>query len=202
MFLNAPSMERLVEAFRRLPGVGKRSAERMALHLLSAPEAEAYELSEALREARARVVKCSVCANLTEDDPCPICADPRRDAATICVVESPAGVIAIEKGGSYRGCYHVLHGALNPLEGVGPGELHIPRLLQRIERDGAAEVIVATNATAEGEATALYLARKIGALGVKTSRIAQGVPMGGGLEFADDATLAHALQGRTGLSAQ
>ncbi len=199
MFIQAPAVERLIEAFRRLPGIGKRTAERLALHLLSAPEAEARALSAAIREARDRITTCSVCCNLTDSDPCVICADERRDHATVCVVERPAGAMAIEKGGAYRGVYHVLHGVLNPLEGIGPSELRMDRLLKRLEDGTVREVIVATNATAEGEATALYLSRMIGQCGVAVSRIAHGVPMGGGLEFADDATLAHAMQGRTRL---
>lgn len=197
MLFSAPSVEQLVEAFRRLPGIGKRTAERLALHLLSAPEEEAKLLSAAVLEARARVRQCSICCNLTETDPCPVCADERRDAATICVVERPAGVMAIEKGGAYRGRYHVLHGALNPIEGIGPTELRIDRLMRRLEEDTVREVILATNATAEGEVTATYLSQKIAARGIIVTRIAHGVPMGGGLEFADDATLAHAIQGRT-----
>lgn len=196
MLTGSPALERLIEAFRRLPGVGKRSAERLALHLLSAPEDEATFLSEAVRDARARVTHCSRCCDLTESDPCAICADERRDGTIICVVEQPSGAMAIEKGGAFRGHYHVLHGALNPLDGIGPSELRVERLLQRIERGGVSEVILATNATAEGEATALYLSRQISQRGVAVSRIAHGVPMGGGLEFADDATLAHALEGR------
>ncbi|HNR29404.1 MAG TPA: recombination mediator RecR [Candidatus Hydrogenedentes bacterium] len=199
MFNQAPPVERLVEAFRRLPGIGKRTAERLALHLLSAPAEEARALSAAVREARDRITTCGVCCNLTDVDPCAICADERRDHSTLCVVERPAGALAIEKGGTYRGLYHVLHGALSPMEGVGPSELRIDRLLRRIEEGSIREVIVATNATSEGEATALYLSREIGARGVAVTRIAHGVPMGGGLEFADDATLAHALQGRTRL---
>ena len=140
-----------------------------------------------------------MCCNLTETDPCGTCADERRDRSVICVVERASGAIAIEKAGTYRGLYHVLNGALNPLEGIGPSELHIDRLMKRLESGGVAEVIVATNATAEGEATALYLSRQIGPLGIRVTRIAHGVPMGGGLEFADDATLSHALQGRTRL---
>ena len=199
MLLNAPSVERLVEAFRRLPGVGKRSAERLALHLLSAPEEEAAQLSGAIREARDRVGFCSICCNLTESDPCPVCADARRDRGLVCVVEKPSGAMAIEKGGAYRGLYHVLHGVLNPLEGIGPAELRVDRLMQRLEAGDVREVVVATNATAEGEATALYLSRRIGELDIPVSRIAHGVPMGGGLEYADDATLSHALEGRTRL---
>ncbi|GMV94581.1 MAG: recombination protein RecR [Candidatus Hydrogenedentota bacterium] len=199
MLFESPSVERLVEAFRRLPGVGKRSAERYALHVLSAPPEEAQFLSEAIRDARERITTCSTCCNLTETDPCPICAHPNRDKSTICVVERPSGVMAIEKGASYRGLYHVLNGALNPLEGVGPDEITVGRLMARLKQGGVSEVIVATNATAEGEATAMYLSRQIGELGIMVSRIAHGVPMGSGLEFADDVTLSHALQGRTRL---
>lgn len=200
MLFDSPSVERLVEAFRRLPGVGKRSAERFALHVLSAPEEEARLLSEAIREARDHVTTCSECCNLTESDPCSICANTARDHSTICVVERPAGVMAMEKGGAYRGLYHVLNGALNPLEGIGPDELTVDRLLRRIQAGNVREVIVATNATAEGETTALYLSRRIGTTGVTVTRIAHGVPMGSGLELADGLTLSHALQGRTKLS--
>jgi recombination protein RecR len=199
MLIDAPSVERLVEAFRRLPGVGKRSAERLALHVLSAPEEESEILSDAIREARRRVKTCSVCCDLTETDPCSICSDEGRDHSVICVVERPVGTMAIEKGGTYNGAYHVLHGALSPLEGIGPSELTVDRLMRRVEQGGVKEVIVATNATAEGEATALYLSRQLAKHGVTVSRIAHGVPMGSGLEFADDVTLSHALQGRTRL---
>lgn len=199
MILDSPSAERLVEAFRRLPGVGKRSAERLALHLLGAPVEDAMRLSEAVRDARERIGRCTNCGNLTEHNPCQICTDPRRDAALLCVVEQPSGAMAIERGGSWRGKYHVLHGVLNPLDGIGPDELHIDRLLQRVQEGGVQEVVIATNATAEGEATALYLSKQIGRLGIAVSRIAHGVPMGGGLEYADEATLTHAMQGRTKL---
>ncbi len=197
MLLDSPTVERLVDAFRRLPGVGKRSAERLVLHLLSAPEEDAYRLSEAIRSARERITTCSICRNLTEDNPCVVCADERRDASVICVVEQPAGAMAIERGGMFRGRYHVLHGVLNPLEGVGPSELCLDRLYARLGGNSVEEVIIATNATAEGEATALYLSRQLAQRGVKASRIAHGVPMGSGLEFADEATLSHAMQGRT-----
>ena len=196
MLTGSPSVERLIEAFRRLPGIGKRSAERLALHLLSAPPEEADQLRQAIGDARSKVTMCSTCCDLTETDPCSICGDERRDRSILCVVERPSGAMAIEKGGTYRGRYHVLHGVLSPLDGIGPSELTIDRLLKRIEQGGVNEVIVATNATTEGEATALYLSRRIGPLGVAVTRIAHGVPMGGGLEFADDATLSHALQGR------
>ena len=196
MYLRAASVERLIDAFRRLPGVGKRSAERMALHLLCGPDEDARGLSEAILDARERIGMCSVCRNLTEGDPCGVCTDERRDHGTICVVEHPAGAMAVENGGRYRGLYHVLHGALNPLEGVGPSELRVDRLLQRLDGGTVQELIIATNATAEGEATALYLARKATEMGVACSRIAQGVPMGSGLEYADGATLAQAMDGR------
>lgn len=199
MLLDSPTVERLVDAFRRLPGVGKRSAERLVLHLLSAPADDAYRLSEAIRSARERITTCNICRNLTEDNPCVICADERRDASLICVVEQPAGAMAIERGGMFRGRYHVLHGVLNPLEGVGPSELCLDRLYARLAGNAVEEVIIATNATAEGEATALYLSRQLAQRGVRASRIAHGVPMGSGLEFADEATLSHAMQGRTPL---
>lgn len=197
MLLNAPSVDRMVEAFRRLPGIGKRTAERLALFLLAAPPEEAELFVEAIRAARAKVVRCSICRNLTELDPCAICASSRRDRKTICVVERPSGAMAIEKGGSYRGTYHVLHGVLNPLDGIGPSELQIADLIARVKTSEAGEVIVATNATAEGEATAMYLSRQLAPLGVRVTRIAHGVPMGSGLEFADDVTLSHAMDGRT-----
>ncbi len=200
MILQSPSVERLLDAFRNLPGVGRRTAERMTLHMLSAPEDVALQLSEALRDARQRISNCSVCCNLTETDPCPICASESRDHSIICVVEQPVGMMAIEKGGEYRGLYHVLRGVLNPLDGVGPDDLTVPQLRERIASGDVREVIVATNATAEGEATALYLARVLARPDVKVSRIAHGVPMGGGLEFADEVTLGHAMQGRTPLS--
>lgn len=196
MLLDSPAVERLIEAFRRLPGVGKRSAERYALHLLSAPDEDARFLSEAVREARARISRCSECRNLSESDPCRICTDERRDHSIICVVEQPSGAMAVEKGGTYRGLYHVLHGCLNPLEGIGPDELEWDCLLRRLESGEVTEVIAATNATAEGEATAMYLQRQIESDRVKVTRIAHGVPMGGGLEFSDEVTLTHALEGR------
>jgi recombination protein RecR len=196
MFLDSPRVTRLIDAFRRMPGVGRRSAERMALHLLSAPEEIAYELSASLREARAAIRWCSVCNHLTETDPCPVCADERRDHGLVCVVEQPFAVIAIEKGGSFNGVYHVLHGVLSPLDGIGPAELKLDRLFRRVESGTVREVVLATNTTPEGEATALFLSRQIADRGVAVSRIAHGVPMGGGLEFADEATLTQAIHGR------
>ncbi len=199
MIFKSPAAERLHNALRRLPGIGNRSAERMALYLLSAPEDEALALSEAVREARQRIRRCSQCCTLTEEDPCPVCSDPKRDQGLVCVVEQPSAMLAIEKGGTFRGAYHVLHGTLSPLDGIGPGQLTIEALMRRVETGAIREVILATNTTSEGEATALYLTRKLQPRGIDVSRIAHGVPMGGGLEYADDVTLAHALQGRTRL---
>lgn len=197
MLFDSPAVEALVTALRKLPGVGKRSAERLALHVLSTQAEDAAALSDAIRNARDRVCRCSICGNLTEVDPCRICTDDRRDATTLCVVEQPASAMAIEKGGSFRGHYHVLYGVLNPLEGIGPSELNMQSLIDRVNKGNIQEIVVATNTTAEGEATALYLARQLACDGVKVTRIAHGVPMGGGLDYADDATLQHALEGRT-----
>jgi recombination protein RecR len=199
MLLNSPAVEQLIEAFRRLPGVGKRSAERMAMHILSSPVQESEQFANAIQVARSRIKQCSRCRNLAEEDPCQICSDERRDQKLVCVVEQPTGAIAIEKGGTYRGVYQVLHGVLSPLDGIGPQELKLNDFFERIAREGVVEIIVATNATAEGEATAMYLSRQLADSEVKVSRIAHGVPMGGGLEFADDVTLSHALEGRTQL---
>lgn len=199
MILQSPAAEALVESLRCLPGIGKRTAERLALHLLSAPAEEANRLSDAIRHARERIRRCSICCTLTEADPCPICTDSKRDPGLICVVDHPSGVLAIERGGSFKGVYHVLHGSLNPLEGIGPSELTIDRLMQRLDGGTVTEVVLATNAAAEGEATAMYLSNRIREKGISVSRIAHGVPMGSGLEFADEATLAHALEGRTRL---
>ena len=196
MLINSPAVERLVEAFRRLPGVGKRSAERLALHLLSAHEDEARQLSEAITIARDKVTSCSICRNLTEEDPCSVCSDDHRDHKIVCVVEQPSGAMAIERGGTYKGLYHVLHGVLNPLEGIGPDELHIDGLIRRVKDNNISEVIVATNATAEGEATAMFISRQLSREGIEVTRIAHGVPMGSGLEYSDDVTLTHAIEGR------
>lgn len=199
MLLNSPILDELIEAFRRLPGVGKRSAERMAIHILSSDEEQAHQLAKAVQEARSRITQCATCLNLSETEICSVCGDSDRNQKLICVVEQPTGAMAIEKGGSFEGVYHVLHGVLNPLDGIGPSELHMDRLFNRIKNGGVEEVVVATNATAEGEATAMYISRRLADSPVNVSRIAHGVPMGGGLEFADEVTLSHALKGRTKL---
>lgn len=190
----ADPIRRLIHAFTRLPGIGEKTAARLTFFVLDADESVARELSEALGEVRRRIRLCSVCCNLTEADPCRVCRDPRRDDRTICVVESVPGMHAIERTGEYRGRYHILHGLLAPLDGVGPEQLHLKELLARIA--GVDEVIVATSPSVEGEATALYIQRLCRPLGVRVTRIASGVPIGADLEYADQVTLARALAGR------
>lgn len=189
----------LVEQLGRLPGVGPKTAQRMAFFLLHLPPGEAERLAEAIVDARRRIRYCSVCFNFTEADPCPLCADPRRDDAQIVVVEQPKDVVAIEKTREYRGRYHVLHGAISPMDGVGPDDLRVRELLARLKGDTVREVILATSSSLEGEATALYLARLLKPLGVQVTRIARGIPMGGDLDYTDEVTLLKALEGRQAL---
>jgi recombination protein RecR len=191
------AVQDLIDELGRLPGVGPKSAQRIAFHLLAADVVDVRRLVHALTEVKDKVRFCRICGNVAEADECKICRDPRRDLTVICVVEEPKDVVAVEKTREFRGRYHVLHGALSPLDGVGPDQLKIKELLPRL--GGVEEVIVATDPTVEGEATALYLTRLVKPLGVRVSRIAQGVPMGGDLEYADQVTLARALQGRRDL---
>jgi recombination protein RecR len=191
-----PSVGRLIEAFQRLPGIGPKTAQRLTFHLLKQPESAVRELAEALTELKARVVHCSRCFNVTDDDPCRICADPARDAGLLCVVEEPNDLLAMERTGEYRGRYHVLLGALSPLDGIGPDELKVRELLARLEADRVREIILATNPNVEGDATAIYLAKLLRPLGIRVTRIARGLPVGGDLEYADEVTLARALEGR------
>jgi recombination protein RecR len=191
-----PSMNRLIQELAKLPGIGEKTAARLAFHVLRADRSLADGLAAALRALKDQTRLCSLCHGLTESDPCPICGDPRRSDSSICVVEEPADLIAIERSKGFQGRYHVLHGALSPLDGVGPEELQIAGLLQRLRGDRVTEVIIATNPTVEGEATALYLAKLIKPLGVTVSRIANGIPMGGDVEYADVVTLGRALDGR------
>jgi recombination protein RecR len=193
--MSADPIARLTVLFAKLPGVGEKTAQRLAFHVLKSPPGYARDLAEALLALREEVRLCSVCCNLTAQDPCPICEDPQRDGKMICVVESVPDLLAVERTREFRGRYHVLHGALSPLDGVGPDQLKIKELLPRLQH-GVEEVIVATDPTVEGEATALYLTRLVKPLGVRVTRIAQGLPMGGDLEYADQVTLARALQGR------
>lgn len=192
------SYERLISRFKRLPGIGPKQAERLAIHLLRAPSAEAEALAEALKQARSSIRPCSVCLDYTEAEVCRLCGDPGRDRSLLCVVEQPADVAAIERSRSYAGLYHVLHGRISPLHGMGPDSIHIGDLLQRLKRDGepVREVILATDPDTEGEATALYLARALKDFPVRVTRIAQGVPLGGHLDYMDERTLSCALTAR------
>ncbi|MEH6582888.1 MAG: recombination mediator RecR [Halioglobus sp.] len=192
----SPAIENLIEALRCLPGVGPKSAQRMTLHLLERDREGAAALASSLREAIDKVGHCSRCRNFTELDVCEICSDPRRDPTTLCVVETPGDVLAVESSGSFRGIYFVLMGHLSPIDGIGPEEIGLDRLHQRVVSEGVEEVILATNPTVEGEATAYYLTDLLQDDGVKVSRIAHGVPLGGELEYVDGSTLAHAFSGR------
>ncbi|GAB4220538.1 MAG: recombination mediator RecR [Acidobacteriota bacterium] len=192
-------IQRLLEAFRKLPGIGPKSAQRLVFHLLRQPEEQVRELAEALVELKTAIRLCSLCNHVTDRDPCRLCEDPGRDGRTVCVVEEPFNVLSIEKSGSYRGLYHVLHGAISPINGIGPEDLKIRNLLTRLADGRIQEVIIATNPTAEGEATALYLARLLKPLGVRVSRIGMGIPMGSDLEYADGLTISRALAGRSSL---
>lgn len=189
-------LEKLVEQFARLPGIGGKSAQRLAFHVLELPMEEAQEFADAIVAAKKSVTLCPVCQNLTEGGLCPICASPRRDSSTICVVADSRDVVAIERSREFNGRYHVLHGVLSPMNHVGPDDLHIKSLVDRVAAGDVQEVIMATNPDTEGEATALYISRLIKPFGVKVTRLAYGIPVGGHLEFADDATLMRALAGR------
>lgn len=192
----SPALENLIDALRVLPGVGPKSAQRMSLHLLEREREGASTLAAALNAAVERIGHCQHCRNFTEDPVCEICADPRRDATTVCVVETPADVLAIEQSGSYRGKYFVLMGHLSPIDGIGPADIGLDVFYQRVVDEQIREVILATNPTVEGEATAYYLTDMLQPVGVSVSRIAHGVPLGGELEYVDGSTLAHALSGR------
>lgn len=192
----SPAVENLIEALRILPGVGPKSAQRMSLHLLERNREGAEALATALLEAVERVGRCQRCRNFTELENCEICIDPKRDVATVCVVETPADVLAIEQSGSYRGLYFVLMGHLSPIDGIGPAEIGLEDFYQRVVDEEIKEVILATNPTVEGEATAYYVTDMLQPIGVVVSRIAHGVPLGGELEYVDGSTLAHALSGR------
>ena len=192
-----PALEKLVEHFRLLPGVGYKSALRMAFHILEMPDDKAKGFAQAILEAKEKIGKCKVCMDISEDELCPICADPTRDRGVICVVESSKDVLAIEKINDFKGLFHVLGGLINPIEGIGPDDIHIKELISRLSDDQIREIIVATNPSIEGEATAMYLSRMIKPFGIKTTRLAYGLPAGGELEYADELTLFKALEGRT-----
>ena len=186
----------VIEALKRLPGIGPKSAQRIAFHLLKTEAAEVEHLAAVIRELPQSICLCAICNNITDISPCAYCSDPARDSHSVCVVEEPANILAIERTGKYRGRYHVLHGALSPLQGVGPDQLRIAGLIERVRTGEVAEVIVATNPTVEGEATAVYLSKLLRPLGVRVTRIALGLPVGRELEYADAATVAKAMEGR------
>ena len=189
-------LTQLITELQRLPGIGAKSAQRLAFFLLKSPREDVERLTVALREVKERVAHCSICSNITDTDPCAFCTSPDRRHSIICVVEDPQNVTAVEKTREFKGVYHVLMGALSPLQGIGPDDLKIKSLLARIDRGGVEEVILATNPNVEGEATAIYLARLLKPLGVRVTRIAMGVPIGSDLEYADEVTLHKALEGR------
>lgn len=200
----ADPIKRLVQHLARLPGVGEKTATRLAFHLVQAPKQQVRDLAASLVEVVDRIRLCAECANITEGDRCSMCSDARRDPEVICVVSSPSDVVAIDRGGHFRGRYHVLHGVLSPLDGIGPEDLRIDELLHRVRQAAGAgreivEIIVATSASVEGEATAMYLARLIKPLGIRVTRIASGIPVGGELEYSDQATIARAIDGRSAM---
>ena len=192
------SLQRLINELSKLPGIGNKTAQRLAFYLLKKDNIDLSSLSTAIASAKSGIVFCGICHNMAETDPCNVCSDDRRDKTIICVVEEPLDALAIDKGGEFKGVFHVLGGVLNPLEGIGPEQLQIQSLLSRIEKDGIKEIIVATNPSLEGETTAMHLAKVIKSShpGVKITRIARGLPMGGDLEYADDITLMRAMEGR------
>ena len=194
--VTAPTLARLIEAFHRLPGIGPKSAQRLAYYVLRAPRDEAEALATALLEVKDQTRLCSVCQNITDVDPCAVCSDPSRGGETICVVEEPLDVVAIERTGVHRGRYHVLHGAISPMDGIGPEDLKVRELLERLGDRTVEEVILATNPNLEGEATAGYLSRVISAMGVRITRIAHGLPVGADVEYADERTLREAMTHR------
>jgi recombination protein RecR len=187
----------LIEAFAQLPGIGPKTASRLTFYLLRQPADQSEKLADAVRDLKQKIVFCSTCFNITEESPCAICRDEGRDRSIICVVEEPLDVVAIDRTGGYRGLYHVLHGAISPVEGIGPDELRINELLARLKDEPVQEVLLATNPNLEGEATGMYLARLLQPLGVRVTRLARGLPVGGDLEYADAVTLGRALEGRS-----
>lgn len=194
--MHAPPIEKLIEQFAKLPGIGRKTAERLAFHVLNMPPDSARQMAQAIVEAKEQIHFCDICQNLTNVSPCAICADSRRDMTTICVVETAKDVAAVEKIREYKGLYHVLNGALSPVDGIGPDDLSIGALLKRLHGVEVSELIMATNPNIAGEATAMYLCRLLKPLGIKITRIAHGVPVGGDLEYADEVTLMRAIEGR------
>lgn len=196
MLDSIPSFSRLVAELAKFPGIGKKTAARLAFHILRCQKSEAQALADAICDLKDKIRFCSTCHHITESDPCLLCSDPARDDQVVCVVEEPQDLISIERSRSFRGRYHVLHGALSPLDGVGPDALHINDLIERLQGGEVSEVILATNFTVEGEATALYLARLIRSLGIRVTRPAHGIPRGSDIEYVDEATVHRAVEGR------
>ncbi len=194
--LYTASFSKLIETFQKMPGIGHKSAVRMAYYILSLSDNEVDEVANSIKDAKKKICFCSVCRNLTESDPCEICSNPKRDHSVICVMEQPKDVIALEKTREYYGVYHVLHGAISPMDGIGPDDLEIKGLIQRVAEGGIKEVIMANNPSIEGEATAMYISKLIKPFNVKVTRIAYGIPVGGDLEYTDRVTLAKAIEGR------
>jgi recombination protein RecR len=200
MIAVAAPIANVIEAFSRLPGIGPKTASRLAFYLLRAPEDEVLALSDAIRELKERTIFCGRCFNIAESNPCAICASEERDRSILCVVEEPSDVLAIERTREYGGLYHVLHGAISPMDGVGPEQLKVAELLARLQVEPVREVLLATNPNLEGEATAMYLARLLGPMGMRVTRLAHGLPVGGDLEYADEVTLGRSLAGRREMS--
>ena len=196
MAYDVVALEKLIEQFQKMPSIGRKTAQRMAFHVLDLSEDEAKEFADAIINAHTKIHRCSLCHNLTENELCPICESANRDKATVCVVEEPKDVLAMERTRDFGGVYHVLHGVISPMNGIGPDRLHIRELLRRLADDTVKEVIVATNPTVEGEATAMYIAKILRPFEVAVSRLAYGIPVGGDLEYADEVTLHRAIEGR------
>ena len=192
----SPSIQNLIAQLSSLPGIGGKTAQRLAFHILSLPDDEARSIADAIVNAKMKMKYCSVCGNLTDTDPCSICRDSKREQDIICVVENPRDVLAIERVKEYRGLYHVLHGAISPMEGIGPDDINLRSLMIRLQQHDIKEIILATNPNIEGEATAMYITKLVKPTGIKVSRIAHGIPVGGDLEYADEETLLKALEGR------
>ncbi len=196
---NVAPLEELIDQFARLPGIGRKTAQRLSFYVLGLPDGEAEKFADAILEAHKKIHSCKVCQNLTDGECCSICSSLARDRSTICVVEDPRDVMAFERTGDYNGLYHVLHGVISPMDGVGPDQIRIKELLSRLGGDEVKEVIMATNPTVEGEATAMYISKLLKPLGIKISRLAYGIPVGGDLQYADEVTLSRALEGRNEL---
>ncbi|MBR3955803.1 MAG: recombination protein RecR [Clostridia bacterium] len=199
MEFTAAPLEKLIEQFEKMPGIGRKTAQRMAFYVLGLPQEDGLAMARAITDACVKIKKCTLCCNLTEATYCPICSHPKRDRSLVCVVENAEDLMAIEKTDEFKGTYHVLHGVISPLEGVGPEDLTVKELLARIEPDNVREVIMATNSDIEGEATAMYLSRLLKPMGVKVSRLAYGLPVGSDLQYADSVTLTRAIEGRKDL---